>query len=377
MHNVAMRFLIAPDKYKGTLSAQEAAHAIARGVRSACAERNITPELDLCPLSDGGEGFLDIMAQATGARIEHFDTTDPRGNTISVPVGFTGKDGNHAIVESALIIGLHLVPQDKRAPALLTTLGLGALLVQLAHKGCTKITIGLGGSATIDGGIGMAAALGYRFLDAHDNELPAIGASLPAIARIEGPRENVLNAMRITAACDVNNPLTGRHGAAHTYGEQKGATPAHINRLDEGLSTLRTQMSADDRPRFGAAGGLGFGLTVFAQSALESGAAVVLQAVRFHDRAERADLIITGEGSLDAQTARAKVCAEVASRADRPVIALPGRAAPDADTGAFALVRPCAPFDAPPPTSRTEAAERLTRAARSALLSFLDATKVP
>ena len=366
-----MRFLIAPDKYKGTLTAREAAEAMARGVRAACAERNITPEIDLCPLSDGGEGFLDVMAEATGASIEHLGTTDPVGNTISVPVGFIGGGHREAIVESALVIGLQIVPVDKRIPEQLSTRGLGTLLVDLARKGCTKITVGLGGSATIDGGIGMASALGDRFLDAHNNERPAIGASLTHVARIERLASNPLAGVEIVAACDVDSPLLGEHGAARTYGPQKGATPAQAERLDAGLANLARLAQAPALRCAGAAGGLGFGVAAFAGATLTSGSLLVIDTVRFAERAARADLVLTGEGSLDRQTAKAKVCASVAQRSSAPVCALPGQFAPNADTRAFALVHPCAPFDAPPPSSTADAAGRLTRAARDAVLSFL------
>ncbi len=371
-----MRILIAPDKYKGTLTAHEAAHAIAHGVRTACAERGITPELDFCPLSDGGEGFLDIMAQATGARIEHLTAINALGEPTRVPVGFVGAGHTQAIVESAHIIGLQLVPDDKRNPEQLTTVGVGTLLIELARKGCNNVTVGLGGSATIDGGIGMASALGYRFLDADDNQLPAIGASLTRIARIVRPKTNPLEGMSIIAACDVDNPLVGEHGAARIYGPQKGATRERVEHLEAGLANLVEKSTLDDTLFAGAAGGLAFGLATWIGAKLKPGARHVLDALHIQQRSAHTDLIFTGEGALDTQTFCAKACTALAEcAAPTPVITLPGKLAPDIareKLANFHAVHPCAPFDAPLPADAIEAANRLERAAHDALLSFLD-----
>jgi len=354
-----MHILIAPDSFKETLSAMEAAEAIARGVQRALPDAAI----DRCPMADGGEGTVDALVNATGGKFRTTEVAGPLGETVPAKWGVLGslpspsggglgwggvrstgnastpspqpssrgKGGKTAVIEMAEAAGLHLVPVAKRDPTRTTTFGVGQLIAAALDEGCTHIILGIGGSATTDGGLGMAQALGAACGFAP----PLRGADLQRITQIDTTtlHPRIANT-HITVACDVTNPLTGPNGAAHIYGPQKGATPQQVQQLDAGLAHLANLMNIDpDQPGFGAAGGLGFGLVAFCGATLERGIELVLDAVDFDRRAAQANLVITGEGKLDGQSIQGKTCIGVAQRAAKagtPTIALVGKADEDA-----------------------------------------------
>lgn len=330
-----MRALVAPDKFKGSLSAAEAAAAIARGIHRALPRA----EVDLFPMSDGGEGFVEAMIAVAGGKILRRRVCGPMGKPVLARFGLLPN--RVAVLEMAEASGLHLVPLRQRNPLKTTTFGTGQLIRAAMNLGCRKILVGLGGSATTDAGAGMAQALGWKFLDAREREIhtPLAGGDLHRICRIESPRSRFLSSLSLLAACDVTHPLLGPRGAARVFGPQKGATPAMIARLEKNLRHFARLVSRTLRPPrcrawalvtfpgAGAAGGLGFGLRVFLGAEFESGATLLMRYGRFDQKLRRADLVITGEGKLDAQTLCGKAPARVAWAAKRfglPVLALAG-----------------------------------------------------
>ena len=328
-----MRILIAPDSFKESLTAVQAAEAIARGVRRARPEAH----LDLCPMADGGEGTVEALVNATGGKPRTTRVHGPLGEPVVAAWG-TLDDGRTAVIEMVAAAGLHLVPRDWRDPTRTTTYGVGELIVAALDAGCSRILLGIGGSATTDGGAGMAQAIGVRFRDAAGR--PCVcglaGGGLADIAEVDrASRDPRLARTEFIVACDVTNPLTGPRGAAAVYGPQKGATGEQVRRLDDGLAHLAGLLpDVDaDAPGMGAAGGLGFGLVAFCGATLRRGIEIVLDAVDFDRRAARADLVLTGEGKLDGQSIQGKTCIGVAQRAakhGRPTIALVGKADDDA-----------------------------------------------
>ncbi|MBX5451619.1 glycerate kinase [Thermogemmatispora sp.] len=324
-----MRIVIAPQALKGSLTAPEAARAIARGLQMVLP----TAELDLVPIADGGEGTVEALVSATGGQLLRQEVTGPLGEPVEATFGLLG-DGQTAVIEMAACAGLPLVPPERRDPRLTTTYGVGELIRAALDHGCRHLIIGIGGSATNDGGAGMAQALGAHLLDAEGQELPFGGAALAHLARIVldelDPR---LRESRIEVACDVTNPLCGPQGASAVYGPQKGATPAMIAQLDAALEHYAEIIQRDlgravrDIPGAGAAGGLGAGLLAFLEATLRSGADLVLEAVGLPERLRGASLLITAEGQIDRQTAYGKSVGAVASLAQRcgiPVLALAG-----------------------------------------------------
>jgi glycerate kinase len=324
-----MKIVIAPDSFKECLSSPDAAGAIARGVRRACPDA-VTAEV---PMADGGEGTVRALVAATDGRLLRTAVQDPLGREIEAEWGLCG-DGRTAAVEMAAASGLERLAVGERDPMAASTFGTGQLIAAALDHGVERIVIGIGGSATVDGGTGMAAAFGVRFLDQDGREVPACGASLPSIAAIDrtglDPR---VGGCEIVVACDVTNPLTGVRGAARTYGPQKGASPAQVEELEAGLRSLagviRRDLGTDveDLPGAGAAGGLGAGLVAFAGARLERGVEVVMESCRFRERLAGADLVITGEGRVDGQSAFGKTVAGVAAAAAErgvPVLVLAG-----------------------------------------------------
>jgi glycerate kinase len=324
-----MRVVIAPDSFKGSLSAPAAAAAMARGVRA------VFPgaELRLVPIADGGEGTVDALVSATGGRIVETRVTGPLGDPVVARWGILGG-GDAAVIEMAAASGLPLVPAARRDPRLTSTRGTGELLRAALDAGAHRLVIGIGGSATNDGGTGMARALGIRFLDAAGRELEEGGAALARLERIDvsgaDPR---LAGLEILVACDVDNPLTGPRGASAVYGPQKGATPEMAAELDQALEryarvgTIATGRDVSSVPGAGAAGGLGAALLLFTQARLRPGVEIVLEATGLETQIRGAALVITGEGRSDFQTAMGKAPAGVAAVARRhrvPVICLSG-----------------------------------------------------
>jgi glycerate 2-kinase len=327
---------IAPDSFKGTLTAAEAARCIERGFRRVFGRLTVRR----IPMADGGEGTVEAIVAATGGRPVIRKVSDPLGRPIRVVFGLSG-DGRTAIIEMAAASGLPLLKPAERNPMLTSTRGTGEMIRHALDLKVRLILIGIGGSATVDGGVGMARALGARFLDREGRDLPEGGGGLRRLARIDArgldPR---LRRVTIEVACDVDNPLTGARGAARVYGPQKGATPAMVRQLDANLRRLarivRRDVGADiERLRgAGAAGGLGGGLVAFAGARLRSGVEVVADTVRLKPRLRGCDLVITGEGRMDVQTVHGKTpvgVARVAKELGLPVIAICGSAGPGAE----------------------------------------------
>jgi glycerate kinase len=323
-----MRIVVAPQEYKGTLTAREAAEAIATGVRRAVPEA----ELDLAPVSDGGPGLVEAMLAATEGRLMRAQVSDPLGREVQAEWGLL-QDGT-AVIEMAAASGLLLLTDEERDPRLTTTYGVGQLIAAALDEGARRIIVGVGGSATNDGGAGMAAALGVKFLDADEGELPPGGAALTRLDRIDGSRlDPRLRQTSIVAATDVTNPLCGPEGASLVYGPQKGATAEVAQELDAALQRYAEVIERDLGVRVahvagaGAAGGLGAGLIAFLGAEVRPGFDIVAEVTRLRERIAAADLVITGEGRLDGQTAYGKTVwrvAALARDAGVPVIAVPG-----------------------------------------------------
>lgn len=325
-----MKIVIAPDKFKASLTSYQAAEAIEEGVLDA------HPDADtiLVPLADGGEGTVDAVVHATnGWKISHV-VTGPLGERVNAFYGLVGP--REGIVEMASASGLELVPPSSRNPMLTTTYGTGELIKAVLRNDCHTVIVGVGGSATTDCGMGMAQALGVKFFDAN-NELLGTGSG-QYLSRVEwidmmGLDERVKEA-EIRVATDVSNLLYGPEGAAHVYASQKGADSKMVEELDNGLvhfaAVIKRDMGIDIAgvPGGGAAGGLGAGSMAFLGAALESGIDLIMRAVDFAGKLEGADLVITGEGKIDKSTAYGKVVAGVARAAkkyDIPVIAIGGQ----------------------------------------------------
>jgi glycerate 2-kinase len=327
-----MRVLVAPDKFRGTLTARQAAEAIETGWRRARPDDVV----DLVPMADGGEGTLDALVDAQGGRVVPVTVTGPLGDPVDAAFGvIDAADGLTGVVESARASGLALIGEARRDPLRTTTRGTGELLVAALEAGARRVVVCLGGSATNDGGVGMAAALGIRFLDAQGRQLSDGGGALLDLARIdEGGLHPAIASASFLGATDVENPLCGPSGASHVYGPQKGASHDDVFLLDRALGHLAAVVHHDlgialkDEPGAGAAGGLGFGLLAFCGARLRPGVDVVIDAVDLADRMEGAGLVITGEGSLDAQSLFGKVPAGVmrlAALHSVPVAILCGR----------------------------------------------------
>ena len=338
-----MKVICAPDKFKESLTAPQAAQAIARGVRQVYPDAQV----DLCPIADGGEGTVEALLSATQGQSMTSRVADPLGHPINARWGILGQTADDqpvtAVLEMAAASGLALVPQARRDPTQTSTYGTGQLIAAAMDAGARRIILGIGGSATNDAGCGALQALGARFYD-RNNQLitqPMAGGLLEYITRIDlASLHPALKETTIIVACDVTNPLTGPDGAAFIYSPQKGATPAMVQQLDRGLSHIasiwRNQLGRDveTTPGSGAAGGLGGGLMAMLGATLQGGVGLVLQAVNFASRASQADLCFTGEGRLDGQSLSGKACLGVASVARqagvKQVIALVGSAADDA-----------------------------------------------
>ncbi len=328
-----MKIIIAPDSFKESLSAETAAQAIRRGFA------DILPDADYhcLPLADGGEGTAAALVAARQGRWVSLAVDDPLGRPVQARYGLL-PDGS-AVMEMAAASGLHHVAVAERNPLLTSSYGTGQMLAHVLQHGIRRIILGIGGSATNDGGAGMLQALGWRLLDARGAELPRGGAALSRLARIDGQnRLPQLADADITVACDVHNPLTGQHGASAVFGPQKGATPAMVAQLDAALSHYADAVAASglpDRrqhPGSGAAGGLGFALYSLLGARLCSGIELVMAAAGLSQLLPGADLLITGEGRIDGQTALGKVPFGVLQAAKEhkvPVIALAGSVGSD------------------------------------------------
>jgi glycerate kinase len=332
-----MRIVIAPNAFKGSLSALEAAEAIGEGVRVAARDA----ELVLVPIADGGDGTVDALVAATQGERRTLRVRGPLGDPVDAEYGLI-DGGSTAVIEMAKAAGIALVPKEKRDPRITTTYGVGELLQHANDTGARHFIVGIGGSATNDGGAGMAQALGYHLLDQRGLELPPGGLALTRLARIHvgGVHANWKEA-EVDVACDVTNPLTGSRGASAVYGPQKGATPEMVAELDAALhhfaEIIRRDLGVDveQLPGAGAAGGLGAGLVAFLGARLQPGAEMVVEALHLDERLTGAQLVITGEGRLDSQTARfgkgPAAVARHAKNAGIPVVAIGGSVADETE----------------------------------------------
>ena len=324
-----MKVVVAPNAFKGSLTAPEAAAAIARGVRQAMPDAEVVE----VPVADGGDGTVEALVTARGGEFHDVEVEGPLGRPVSARYGVIDA-GRTAVVELASASGLALIRDDERDPRRASTFGFGQLLHAVRRLGVTGIVAGIGGSATNDGGAGMAQALGYRLLDAAARDLPRGGAALAWLERIDATGfDSGWRSVAITVACDVTNPLTGPEGASAVYGPQKGADSRVVQELDRALGRLADVIARDmgkdvaGVPGAGAAGGAGAGLIAFLDASLVKGAPLVVEAAGLDKTLAGANLVITGEGQVDSQTALGKAPGEVAMRAQAaavPVLMLAG-----------------------------------------------------
>ncbi len=324
-----MRILIAPQSLKGSLTAAEAGLAIAQGVQAVYPKA----EIEIVPIADGGEGTVQALVDATNGKIIQQTVTGPLGKPVPAFFGLMG-DGSTAAIEMASCAGLPLVPPDQRDPRITTTYGVGELILAALDHGSRHFIIGIGGSATNDGGAGMAQALGAALLSRQGTQIARGGAALATLAHIStSTMDPRLQECTLEVACDVTNPLCGPTGASAVYGPQKGATPEMVEELDSALAHYAQiieqdlGMSVREIPGAGAAGGLGAGLIAILHATLQPGAQIVFEAIHLEERIRTANLVITAEGQIDAQTAYGKSVgsvAEIAKRYGLPVLALAG-----------------------------------------------------
>ena len=303
-----MKIVIAPDSFKETLSAFEVASTIESSFQ------NVFPEAEIIniPIADGGEGTVEAMVRATDGSFEFSEVEGPMGNITSAKWGMLGNSKT-AVIEIAEACGLHLVQANKRNPMTASSFGVGQLVVAALDKGAKKIIIGLGGSATNDGGYGFLRAIGVQFLDSEGNELNGHFETLSLLSDINFNHiDTRIKNTSIEIACDVDNPLLGEKGASKVFAAQKGASNKMIEELESIMTNyyeiISSQLGSqlNDRPGFGAAGGLGFGISAFINSELKSGINIVLEALNFNQYLLDADLVITGEGRIDSQSERGK-----------------------------------------------------------------------
>ena len=366
-----MRILIAPDKFKGSLGAQEVAENIATGLRSVLPDA----EIRILPVADGGEGTAAAICSAVHGRWHEGDVHDAYGRSVRARFA-TLDEGGTAVLEASEAIGLWRIPAEKRDPMQASSFGAGELLLHAVRSGARKVIIGLGGSATNDGGFGLARALGFRFLDRNHAELCGPVSDLLQLARIERPTLSEWPA--IVGAVDVLNPLLGATGATQVFGSQKGASPTDLEVFERALTRLADVVKAEtghdqrEVAGAGAAGGLGFGLLTFASASVRPGFDMVSEYVGLEEAVCTADLIITGEGRLDSQTIAGKAPAGVARLArkyGKRCDAIVGSATPDA-TALFERVVQLAVPPVTPELAIRDAARLLQSRARDLALSW-------
>lgn len=324
-----MRIIVAPDSFKGSVSALAVSNAMERGILTVFPDSEIVK----VPIADGGEGTVEALVTATGGQIIYEEVSGPLGDQVKAHWGILG-DSETAVIEMAAASGLPLIPAQQRNPRVTSTYGTGQLIKAVLDRGLRKLIIGIGGSATNDGGAGMVKALGARFLAADGTELPPGGAALAGLAQIDiSGLDQRLKDMVIMVACDVDNPLCGTRGASRVYGPQKGATPDMVAELDAALkvyaSVARAVTGKDvaELPGAGAAGGLGAGLLFFTNAQLRPGVEIVLETTGFAGLMSAADLVVTGEGRTDFQTAYGKApvgVAKIAKQYQVPVLCIAG-----------------------------------------------------
>lgn len=324
-----MNITIAIDSFKGSLSSMEAGQAVAEGIRRVMPSAGIR----IRPLADGGEGTTEALTAGLGGELKSLTVTGPLGRPVTASYGLI-RERKMAVLEMASAAGLTLISQEERNPLEATTYGIGEMIRDAIGEGCRHFLVGIGGSATNDGGTGMLSALGFQFLDSEGQPIPLGAKGLENLARIstENARPE-LSQCSFHIACDVTNPLCGENGCSAVYGPQKGADPEMIRQMDQWMErygdlAARTFPAADkEAPGAGAAGGLGFAFLTFLNGSLESGVGMVLKEINLKDDIRDADLVITGEGRLDAQTVMGKApigVAHLAKEYGKPVIAFSG-----------------------------------------------------
>src|SRR6266446_4921308 len=326
-----MKILIAPDKFKGSLSAREVAQNIAAGLREVLSNAKI----DIMPMADGGEGTAEVICDALGGSWLKCKAHDPLGREIDCRYAYIGNK-NLAIMEMSEVAGMRRTKSNEKDVDLANTFGVGEMILGAPRRGAREMIIGLGGSVTNDGGFGMARALGFRFFDRCSDQLTGRVSELLGLNWIEKPK--ILALPKIVAAADVRNPLLGENGATRVFGPQKGATENKIDILERALGRLAEIVAKDfgvdyrDEPGAGAAGGLGFGLMSFCGAVIRRGFDVVAESVGLESKMKDVDVVITGEGSLDRQTLEGKTPAGVAGLArkfGKRVFAIVGRVSED------------------------------------------------
>jgi glycerate kinase len=369
-----MRILVAPDKFKSSLTASEAAEVIAEGMQSVIPHADI----DIQPLADGGEGTMRVICDALGGVVIPCPAHDPLGREILAGFGWV-KKSHLAVIEAAEASGYWRVASQDRAPWVSSTIGTGELILAAIQHGASKILVGLGGSATNDAGVGMAAALGFQFFDDKGNLIRPVPSEFFAIRNVIRPPCQF--SVAFEALSDVTNPLTGPRGATRIFGPQKGVIPEDVDRLDAAVAHLALIVERDlgvtavDAPGSGAAGGLGFGLVAFCGATMTSGFDVIASLTDLEARVTACDLVVTAEGSLDHQTLDGKgpgALAVMGRRFGKRVVAIGGRIADEeALLGTFDRVMPLSPVPLPLDESISRAAELLGIAARR--LAMLEA----
>ncbi len=370
-----MKIILAPDSFKGSLSAAEVAESMARGVEKVFPNAQIIR----LPLSDGGEGFVNSLVSCTKGITISEKVIGPLGDPVEAFWGILG-DGKTAVLETAAASGIHLVTEKKRNPLITTTYGTGELIRCALIKGCSRIIIGTGGSVTNDGGAGIAQALGVKFLNCEDNSLPFGGGGLSHLDKIDvAGLDSRIKETEILVACDVNNPLTGPLGASYIYGPQKGATEDMVLELDKALDHYAAIISRDlgvevkNIPGAGSGGGTGAGLLAFLKGRLMPGIELVMNVLGLEKELADCNLLLTGEGALDAQSVFGKVPIGVARKAAVfrvPVVVLSGKIDNDKEifynegiTGCFPIVNR--------PMSLQESMERAPELVESATVDIL------
>lgn len=324
-----MNITIAIDSFKGSLSSMEAGQAVAEGIRRVMP----SAEIRIRPLADGGEGTTEALTAGLGGELKSLTVTGPLGRPVTASYGLI-RERKMAVLEMASAAGLTLISQEERNPLEATTYGVGEMIRDAIGEGCRHFLVGIGGSATNDGGTGMLSALGFQFLDSEGQPIPLGAKGLENLARISAENARPeLSQCSFHIACDVTNPLCGENGCSAVYGPQKGADPEMIRQMDQWMErygdlAARTFPAADkEAPGAGAAGGLGFAFLTFLNGSLESGVGMVLKEINLKDDIRDADLVITGEGRLDAQTVMGKApigVAHLAKEYEKPVIAFSG-----------------------------------------------------
>ncbi|MGF7430212.1 glycerate kinase [Thermoanaerobacterium thermosaccharolyticum] len=322
-----MKILVAPDSFKGSLSSKEVLKAISEGIK-----RAVNAEIVGVPIADGGEGTVDALIASLGGRIVDVDVVGPLGNVVKSFFGIL-NDGT-AVIEVAASSGLSLVQDNMRNPLITTTYGVGQLIKEALDAGCRKFIIGVGGSATNDGGAGMIQALGVKLLDEDGKDIPYGGGNLHKLKKVDiSSIDRRVYESSFIVASDVTNPLCGENGASYVYGPQKGATPEMVEILDRNLrhyaSVVKETLGKDfsDVPGAGAAGGLGFSLMAFLNAKIRSGIDIVMEASNIDEKVKSCDIVITGEGNTDFQTAYGKApagIARIAKKYGKPVVILSG-----------------------------------------------------